>query len=58
MNVNIWDQGDTLAALVRSVPPVDAARLADTDVALEDLIGADMAEAESGGSRRTDGTAP
>ena len=39
MNVNIWDQSDAIAALVRSGGQVDAAQLADPDVALEDLQG-------------------
>ncbi len=37
MNVNVWDAGDSITALVRSGVRVDAARLADPDVALEDL---------------------
>jgi 3-phenylpropionate/trans-cinnamate dioxygenase ferredoxin reductase subunit len=37
MNVNIWDAGDSITALVRSGVRVDPARLADPDVALEDL---------------------
>ncbi|MHB1536879.1 MAG: NAD(P)/FAD-dependent oxidoreductase [Acidimicrobiales bacterium] len=39
MNVNIWDAGDAIAALVTSSAKVDIARLADPDVALEDLLG-------------------
>jgi 3-phenylpropionate/trans-cinnamate dioxygenase ferredoxin reductase subunit len=39
MNVNIWDVNDKIAALVRSGKPVEAARLADPDVALEALAG-------------------
>jgi 3-phenylpropionate/trans-cinnamate dioxygenase ferredoxin reductase subunit len=39
MNVNIWDVTDAIAALVRSGARVDAARLADPGVALEDLRG-------------------
>lgn len=34
MNVNIWDAGDELAALVASTEPVDRARLADPGVPL------------------------
>ena len=37
MNVNIWDQGDAITALVRSGRRVDAALLADPLVSLEDL---------------------
>jgi 3-phenylpropionate/trans-cinnamate dioxygenase ferredoxin reductase subunit len=37
MNVNVWDAGDSITALVRSGVRVDTARLADPDVALEDL---------------------
>jgi 3-phenylpropionate/trans-cinnamate dioxygenase ferredoxin reductase subunit len=58
MNVNIWDQSDAITALVRSVDQVDAARLADPDVALEDLVGASVAGAETGGSRHIEGEAP
>ncbi len=39
MNVNIWDVTGAIAALVRSGGQVDAARLSDPDVALEDLWG-------------------
>lgn len=38
MNVNIWDAGDDLAALVGARKPVDAAALADPDVALASLL--------------------
>ena len=37
MNVNVWEVTDAIQALIRSGEPVDAARLRDTDVALEDL---------------------
>ena len=37
MNANVWDQGDGIKALVRSDGTVDPGRLADPDVALEDL---------------------
>jgi 3-phenylpropionate/trans-cinnamate dioxygenase ferredoxin reductase component len=40
MNVNVWDVTDDLQALVRANRPVDADRLADTDVPLKDLLGA------------------
>ena len=39
MNVNIWDQGDAITSLVRAAGLVDAVRLSDPDVALEDLHG-------------------
>ncbi len=39
MNVNIWDVNETLAELVRSGKPVDAAALADPSVPLESLAG-------------------
>jgi 3-phenylpropionate/trans-cinnamate dioxygenase ferredoxin reductase subunit len=38
MNVNIWDQTDAIQALVRSGRPVAAARLADPEVPLADLL--------------------
>jgi 3-phenylpropionate/trans-cinnamate dioxygenase ferredoxin reductase subunit len=38
MNVNVWDVGDPIKALIRSRAPVDAARLRDPDVPLEELI--------------------
>ena len=40
MNVNIWDQGDAIEALVRAAPVVDPARLGDPDVDLAELAGA------------------
>jgi 3-phenylpropionate/trans-cinnamate dioxygenase ferredoxin reductase subunit len=39
MNVNIWDAGDAIQALVRSGRPVDPARLADPGVPLDQLAG-------------------
>jgi 3-phenylpropionate/trans-cinnamate dioxygenase ferredoxin reductase subunit len=39
MNVNTWDVNDTIAALVRGGRTVDAAGLADPDVALEEFLG-------------------
>jgi 3-phenylpropionate/trans-cinnamate dioxygenase ferredoxin reductase subunit len=45
MNVNVWDQGDAIAALVRSADRVDVARLEDPGVPLEGLIGATEGEA-------------
>ncbi|HVW17377.1 MAG TPA: oxidoreductase C-terminal domain-containing protein, partial [Solirubrobacteraceae bacterium] len=38
MNVNVWDVTDQIQALVRAGRPVDRRRLADPDVALEDLL--------------------
>ena len=37
MNVNLWDDGDALQALVESGAPVDPRRLADPAVPLEEL---------------------
>jgi 3-phenylpropionate/trans-cinnamate dioxygenase ferredoxin reductase subunit len=37
MNVNVWDQGDEIAALIESQRRVDPARLADPAVELADL---------------------
>ncbi|WP_371053272.1 NAD(P)/FAD-dependent oxidoreductase [Rhodococcus gordoniae] len=37
MNVNIWDAGDDIRALITSGRPVDADRLADTTVPLSDV---------------------
>lgn len=37
MNVNVWDQGDEIAALIESQRRVDPARLADPAVGLTDL---------------------
>jgi 3-phenylpropionate/trans-cinnamate dioxygenase ferredoxin reductase subunit len=37
MNVNVWDVGEPIKALIRSGKPVDVARLTDTDVPLEDV---------------------
>ena len=39
MNVNIWDQGEAIAALVRSRRAIDPDRLADPRIALEELLG-------------------
>jgi 3-phenylpropionate/trans-cinnamate dioxygenase ferredoxin reductase subunit len=38
MNVNVWDVAEEIGALIRSGEPVDAERLADSDVPLTDLI--------------------
>ena len=37
MNVNVWDVGDAIKALIRSSSAVDVAQLADSDVSLETL---------------------
>jgi 3-phenylpropionate/trans-cinnamate dioxygenase ferredoxin reductase subunit len=37
MNVNVWDVTDPIQALIRSRQPVDPKKLADVDVALEDV---------------------
>ena len=39
MNVNVWDVGEPLQRLIRDRVAVDDRRLADPDVALEDLAG-------------------
>jgi 3-phenylpropionate/trans-cinnamate dioxygenase ferredoxin reductase component len=38
MNVNVWDQTETIQALIRSRAAVDVARLQDPDVPLDDLL--------------------
>src|SRR3954449_11982519 len=38
MNVNVWDVVDPIQDLIRSRRPVDAARLRDPEVALEELV--------------------
>ncbi|MGB3303362.1 MAG: FAD/NAD(P)-binding oxidoreductase [Gordonia sp. (in: high G+C Gram-positive bacteria)] len=38
MNVNIWDAGDDIAALLAARNPVDPAKLADSSVPLADLV--------------------
>lgn len=38
MNVNVWDVTDPIKELIRSRQPVDLDRLADADVALDDLV--------------------
>ncbi len=45
MNVNIWDAGDQIAALVRHRTPVDVRRLTDADTALDELAPADVHQA-------------
>ena len=40
MNINIWDQTDTIKALVRCGRPVDTADLADTGIPLADVLAA------------------
>jgi 3-phenylpropionate/trans-cinnamate dioxygenase ferredoxin reductase subunit len=39
MNVNVWDVNEHIQALVRSGASVDAARLRDPDVALDEIVG-------------------
>jgi 3-phenylpropionate/trans-cinnamate dioxygenase ferredoxin reductase component len=39
MNVNIWDVNEVIQAMVRDGRPVDADRLADVGVALEEFLG-------------------
>jgi 3-phenylpropionate/trans-cinnamate dioxygenase ferredoxin reductase subunit len=38
MNVNVWDVTDQIEALIRSGRPIDPMRLADTGIALPDLL--------------------
>ncbi len=38
MNVNVWDQSDTINALVGSRQRVDSARLADSNIPLADVV--------------------
>jgi 3-phenylpropionate/trans-cinnamate dioxygenase ferredoxin reductase component len=38
MNVNVWDVNDTIKAIVRSGRTVDATRLANPDVPLDELL--------------------
>jgi 3-phenylpropionate/trans-cinnamate dioxygenase ferredoxin reductase subunit len=44
MNVNVWDVGEDVEALIRSGEPVDARRLADPAVALSELLPAGARE--------------
>jgi 3-phenylpropionate/trans-cinnamate dioxygenase ferredoxin reductase subunit len=37
MNVNVWDVGDAIKALIRSSRPVEPAQLGDSSVPLETL---------------------
>jgi 3-phenylpropionate/trans-cinnamate dioxygenase ferredoxin reductase component len=39
MNVNIWDVNEVIQAIVRGGRTVDAGRLADPSVPLEEFIG-------------------
>jgi 3-phenylpropionate/trans-cinnamate dioxygenase ferredoxin reductase component len=39
LNMNVWDVNEPIRDLIRSREPVDAERLADTDVAIEELAG-------------------
>jgi len=52
MNVNVWGVTDAIQALIRSGKSVDAARLRDPDVALEDL--ASTVPSERGTAPATD----
>jgi len=45
MNVNVWDAGDDIKALVAASEAVDAQRLADPAVALGELLPAGAREA-------------
>ena len=45
MNVNVWDMAPDIQALIAAGAPVDAARLADTAVALGDLLPAAVGDA-------------
>ena len=38
MNANIWDQGETIEALIRAGKPVDDSRLSDPNVDLATLV--------------------
>ena len=38
MNVNVWDVTEPITALIRSRQPIDAARLADPEKSLDDLV--------------------
>src|SRR4029079_8452222 len=44
MNVNVWDVSETIGELIRSRRPLDPARLADPDVALESLLSSERAD--------------
>jgi 3-phenylpropionate/trans-cinnamate dioxygenase ferredoxin reductase subunit len=44
MAVNTWNQGEAVQALVRSGVAVDAARLADPNVALAELLDTNPSE--------------
>jgi 3-phenylpropionate/trans-cinnamate dioxygenase ferredoxin reductase component len=44
MNANIWDVTEPIGEYIRRRVPIDASRLADPDVPLEDLVGAPAAE--------------
>jgi 3-phenylpropionate/trans-cinnamate dioxygenase ferredoxin reductase subunit len=45
MNVNVWDVTDAIQHLIRERVRVDDARLADTDLALEELAGLEQRDA-------------
>jgi 3-phenylpropionate/trans-cinnamate dioxygenase ferredoxin reductase component len=49
MNVNVWDVNDDVQALIRSRSAIDAAALADPDIALDSLVDAGRAAEPAGG---------
>ncbi|WP_368773193.1 oxidoreductase C-terminal domain-containing protein [Arthrobacter livingstonensis] len=54
MNINVWDQTDTIKTLVRSGQPVDTAALADTGTPLADVLAATgTPNAQKSGADRT-----
>ncbi|MFC6544668.1 oxidoreductase C-terminal domain-containing protein [Nonomuraea salmonea] len=53
MNVNIWDQGDHLKALVLAQTPVDRAALADPKVPLESWCARDAVHGRCGWRHRS-----
>src|SRR5438105_8732961 len=44
LNANVWDVTGPISELIRRRRPIDAARLADPDVPLEDLVGTPQAK--------------
>ncbi|MFF5289055.1 oxidoreductase C-terminal domain-containing protein [Paractinoplanes globisporus] len=53
MNVNVWDTTPQIEALIRSNKPVDLARLADPDIALDDLTPIESQPFAAGRSNRS-----
>jgi 3-phenylpropionate/trans-cinnamate dioxygenase ferredoxin reductase subunit len=53
MNVNVWDVTPQIEALIRSKKPVELARLADPDIALDDLTPTDAQPFVAGRSNRS-----